>query len=86
MSEREFFCRVWDMGDHEPGREIVDTVESTLFMDDIGRPIRFTHVYAFQGEWTWRAFIFGRWSHFGWQDVVRRFGPVRAVRSQELKP
>lgn len=65
---------VWDIGDPEP--EDVWGVLSDFVDDDYDNPILFGKTY--DGEW--KTYLNGGKMYLDWDDVVRRFGPVRGKR------
>lgn len=66
---------VWDMGDPEPGEEVV-SVESMcdIFDDDYGDPRGFER----SARMGWKTYLetMGR-VYLDWPELLRRFGPVR---------
>lgn len=67
--------RTWDIGDPEP--DDVTAVESMcgIFDDEDSKPLRFGRTY--DGEW--KAYLDGK-LYVSWDEVVRRFGPVRTAK------
>ena len=61
----------WDMGDPEPTD--ITSVESTFFDDEDGRAIPFGR--TFDGDW--KGYVFGGKVYLSWDDLTRRFGPLR---------
>ena len=77
MSERQ-----WDIGDPEPPEDVTG-VYSVHFGDtdeyEDGVPLRFGRTRS-----GWKTYLFGGKAYYDWDEVVRRFGPVREIKERTL--
>ena len=72
--------RRWDIFDPEPPEDVLE-VESIHFDDtdeyNSNVPLRFGRTYDGQ----WKTYLFGGKAYYNWDEMLRRFGPVRERRS-----
>lgn len=69
--------RVWYMGDPEPPEDVIGVVSMCEIFDDDddGRM-----VFGRTLKSGWKSYLNGGKIYLGWDEVVRRFGPVFEYR------